>query len=216
MPTETPQERLAEQRKRLGVPKDLKGPQGRERQPVSNVVWLPRDQIKANDYNPNHVAPPEMRLLKISLLTDGWTQPVVVRPADGEKMTWSAKIDEPIEIAIEGITEWELVDGFHRWLASEDKRIQKMTQGELPCVAILPDSPEHQMASTIRHNRARGTHVVLKMADIAVSMDDAGMPHETIRQLLQMEDEELERLLVHGNMKERGAKEGFNKGWTPG
>lgn len=97
------------------------------------------------------MAPPELELLKTSILADGWTQPIVVLP------------------------DMTIVDGFHRWTVSADPRIRAMTGGLVPVVVIEAD-PLHRMASTVRHNRARGTHAVLRMAEIVRSMRDAGMP----------------------------------------
>ena len=112
-------------------------------QPVSSVEWTDPKTLRANFYNPNHVAPPELELLKLSILEDGWTQPIVARE-DGE-----------------------IVDGYHRfYLATHDREVAALTKGMVPVVRLTPRSNADQMMSTIRHNRARGTHGVLKMADI--------------------------------------------------
>lgn len=183
-----------EKRFRLTVPADLQGPKGIDDQPVNSIRWIPRELIDANDYNPNRVAPPEMRLLKVSLLVDGWTQPIVVRQ-EGER--------------------YEVVDGYHRWLVADDKRVAAMTDGMIPAVVLKPASHEDQMMSTIRHNRARGNHTVMKMAEISVAIAESGLPDDRIMQLLQMEDEELERLKARGNMVKRGSAEEFGQGWQP-
>ena len=129
-----------------------------------------RSELKANDYNPNKVAPPEMKLLRISILEDGWTQPIV------------ANSDNVI------------VDGFHRWTVSADKDVYKLTDGKVPVVFITPaDEPSRKM-STIRHNRARGTHGVLPMADIIESMLAEMKSMDEICERLQMESEEVIRL----------------------
>ena len=161
-------------------------------QPVNSVQWIARGKLKANEYNPNSVAPPEIELLKTSILADGWTQPIVVLP------------------------DMTIVDGFHRWTVSADPRIRAMTGGLVPVVVIEAD-PLHRMASTVRHNRARGTHAVLRMAEIVRSMRDAGMTPEAICAAMGMEDEELERLLDRAGMPVRGTAgvSGFGRAWVP-
>ena len=113
-----------------------------ESQPISAVHWIDRRELKPNNYNPNRVAKPELNLLKISILEDGWTQPIVAN------------------------TDNEIVDGFHRWTVSADQEISDMTNGKIPVVFTKPNDDSHQKMSTIRHNRARGTHAVLDMAEI--------------------------------------------------
>lgn len=163
-----------------------------ENQPVSRVQWVPRGTLKANHYNPNSVAPPELALLKLSILEDGWTQPIVCLP------------------------DCTIVDGFHRWTVSADPKIRALTGGLVPVVVVDAD-PVHRMASTIRHNRARGTHAVLKMADIVRSMAEQGVPDEQIIARLGMDDEELERLKDRSGMPVRGTKgvKSFGKAWIP-
>ncbi len=161
-------------------------------QPVSQVRWVQRGQLRANLYNPNSVAPPELDLLKLSILEDGWTQPIVV------------------------LQDNTIVDGFHRWTVSADARLRAMTDGLVPVVTIEAD-PVHRMMSTIRHNRARGTHAVLRMAEIVTSMVESGMDQAEICRRLGMEDEELERLLDRAGMTLRGTygKTTFGRAWQP-
>ena len=171
-------------------------------QPVDDIRWVPVDTIRANHYNPNFVAPPELKLLKVSILEDGWTQPLVVRPLDEADRTEAV--------------EWELVDGFHRWLLAGDPDVRAMTDGLVP-VAPMADRPEEQrMASTIRHNRARGSHHVLKMADIVVTLSEMGYTDEQIITVLGMDDEEVDRMKDRGDMLKRGSQEEFEPGWVPG
>lgn len=166
-------------------------PNGIENQPVSNIQWVDRDKLHANQYNPNHVSPREMRLLKISIVEDGWTQPIVAR------------------------TDGQIVDGFHRWLTSDTQEVRAMTGGKVP-VVYLDVPPEHQMMSTIRHNRARGNHGVLKMAEIVRHLvDNENLSFEEVGNRLQMEEEEVDRLYDQSGMTVRGSKEGFNMGWVP-
>lgn len=160
-------------------------------QPVDSLVWVDRDSLEANNYNPNHVPPMEKKLLKISLLEDGWTQPIVVG-SDGKT----------------------IIDGFHRWTLSGDKDVYAMTNGLVPIVKLIPDDLAHQKMSTIRHNRARGSHYVLKMSDIVESLiNGENLSFNEVSERLQMDREEVERLYDHGNMVKRGGNEGFNKGW---
>ena len=125
-------------------------------QPINSVEWVDPDTLRANNYNPNHVAKPEMALLKQSILEDGWTQPIVAQ-ADGE-----------------------IVDGFHRWtLGTTDTEIRELTDGKVPVVRVTID-PAQQRMSTIRHNRARGAHAVLKMADIVNELLFLGVTEDEI------------------------------------
>jgi len=141
-----------------------------ENQPVEKVVWVERNLLKPNDYNPNAVAPPELRLLKISILEDGWTQPIVCNEDN------------------------TIVDGFHRWTVAGSKELVKLTDGKVPVVYVKLKDGAHKRMSTIRHNRARGTHAVLKMADIVEAMLAEGLCMEEICERLQMESEEVVRL----------------------
>lgn len=161
--------------------------------PVASVHWLDPKRLRANDYNPNHVAPAEMELLKLSILEDGWTQPIVVRH------------------------DMQIVDGFHRWtLGSTDADVRALSNGLVPVVYLKPRDPAHQMMSTIRHNRARGTHQVLRMADIvrALAAEQKVTEAEIMRRL-GMEAEEVDRLLDASGMTVRGASSEFGAGWVP-
>ncbi len=121
-----------------------------DKQPISQVQWVDADSLRANTWNPNVQTDEDKELLRRSLLRSGWTQPIVVTP-DGE-----------------------IVDGFHRWcLVIEDQEVNAMTDGQVPVVRARGDRCE-LMAATVRHNRARGTHGVLRMADIVIGMLDAG------------------------------------------
>lgn len=162
------------------------------REPVSAVQWVHRKKLKPNHYNPNRVAPPELEGLVLSILEDGWTQPIVVRP------------------------DYTIVDGFHRYLVSDDPRLKALYKGMVP-VVMLNVCDVHAMMSTIRHNRMRGTHAVLKMADIAQAFIENGVPKEEIMRRLQMEDEEVERLLERAGTPDRVGRtvSEFGKAWVP-
>lgn len=168
-----------------------------EQQPISRVEWVERDSIQPNDYNPNFQPPPEHRLLKISILEDGWTQPIVVFD-DGSG-------NKPV-----------IVDGEHRWKQSRDSEIAAMTGGLVPIVRIVGDR-NHRIMATIRHNRARGEHAVRSMASLVKELIETGQTVEEICFLLQMEDEEVERLAESAGLPEVITRQGaeFSKGWTP-
>lgn len=179
-------------KKRAAAGKDVTELKDLTKEPVSAVQWVDRKNLHPNDYNPNKVAPPELELLIISILEDGWTQPIVVLP------------------------DMTIVDGFHRYTVSGDKRLMARYAGFVPIVMIKAD-PVHRKMSTIRHNRARGVHGVLPMAEIVAGMLKDGVKPEEIQQRLQMEDEEVIRLADRSGMRVRGAKnaEGFGRSFGP-
>jgi len=143
--------------------------------PVNNVQWIPIDKVFSNDYNPNKVAPPEMKLLEKSIREDGYTQPVVC--------FYDKKNDKYV-----------IVDGFHRYrVCKENADIQESTGGCLPVVII--DKPiSNRMASTIRHNRARGTHQIGNMADLVSQLYLSGWSNKRIGEELGMDLDEINRL----------------------
>lgn len=164
-----------------------------QNQPLEKVQWVKRDTLKPNNYNPNKVAPPELKLLKISILEDGWTQPIVVNP------------------------DWTIVDGFHRWTVSADNEIADLTGGLVPVVMITPKDKNQQQMATIRHNRARGTHGVLEMSNIVTDMVNNGLSGEEIMNRLKMEKEEVVRLLFRSGIPKSDVFKAaeFSKAWKP-
>ncbi len=145
------------------------------RSPVYNVKRVPIDKVVANDYNPNKVAPPEMELLETSIWEDGYTQPVV---------TW---YDSEKDV-------WVVVDGFHRHLTlTNSKRIKERENGMLPIVEINKEMGD-RMASTIRHNRARGTHNIDLMSTIVAELVEMGKGDRWICKHIGMSLDELLRL----------------------
>lgn len=145
------------------------------KQPIDNVQWVPIDKVEPNDYNPNSVAKVEMGLLYTSISHDGYTQPIVTI-YDPEK------------------DKYVIVDGFHRYFTCKNnKDIYERNQGRLPIVVIEKDIND-RMASTVRHNRARGKHSVAGMSSMVFKMLDNGWKDEDICKELGMEPEELIRL----------------------
>lgn len=133
------------------------------------------DKIRANSYNPNAVAPPEMKLLELSIWEDGYTMPVVCYHL----------IDEDV---------YEIVDGFHRYsIMRNSKKIFDREKGMLPVVVIDKDE-SNRIASTIRHNRARGSHDIDLMSNIVIELTKAGMSNAWILKHIGMDADELLRL----------------------
>ena len=143
--------------------------------PVYNVLAVPIEKVQANTYNPNHVAPPEMKLLYDSILNDGYTMPIVC-------------------YYLPDVDKYEIVDGFHRYTVMlTHKDIYEREGGKLPVVVI--DKPlSDRMASTVRHNRARGSHDIDLMVNIVAELKAAGMGDAWILKHLGMDAEELLRL----------------------
>lgn len=164
--------------------------------PVYNVQAVPIEKVRANTYNPNSVAKPEMDLLETSIWEDGYTMPVVC-----------------YYIPLEGI--YEIVDGFHRYtVLKTSKRIFEREKGMLPVVVIDKDE-SNRMASTIRHNRARGSHSIDLMSNIVSELTNAGMSDAWILKHVGMDRDELLRLKqitgLAALFKDKEFSEAFNK-----
>jgi ParB-like chromosome segregation protein Spo0J len=160
--------------------------------PVSRVQWVPVETVFANDYNPNTVAPPEMKLLKISIESDGFTQPIVV---------WETEKG------------YEVIDGFHRHLVGKELGLT-----HLPVVVINQDRAEKgdRIASTIRHNRARGKHRVGQMSEIVQELSRRNWNDSRIGKELGMDPDEVLRLKqVHG-LAEMFSDKDFSEAWSDG
>lgn len=165
-------------------------------EPVDLVVWVPSDRIVANDYNPNKVAPPEMELLEISIINDGYTQPIVTWPQDD-------KI--------------EVIDGFHRnRVGKESRLVAERIKGYLPTVIIRKEQSgkNDRIASTIRHNRARGKHVVNAMADIVIELKRRNWSDERVAKELGMDADEVLRLCQITGLAEAFENEDFSEAWV--
>ncbi|WP_455712546.1 hypothetical protein [Streptomyces clavifer] len=133
--------------------------------------------------------------MKTSILENGWTQPIVAREID---------------------TVLEIVDGSHRWTISADRDVAALTGGLVPVVVLPPTDAATARMATVRHNRARGTHHVLGMAEIVTDLLELGISAQDISARLEMDPEEVDRLADRGNMIARHAPETFNQGWTVG
>lgn len=143
--------------------------------PVYKVVAVPIEKIRANSYNPNAVAPPEMKLLETSILEDGYTMPIVCYYLADEDT-------------------YEIVDGYHRYTVMlTNKEIRRREGGMLP-VSVIEKDLSNRMASTIRHNRARGSHSIELMSNIVAELTTAGMSDAWILRHIGMDKDELLRL----------------------
>lgn len=164
-------------------------------EPVDCVQWVKEDLVIANDYNPNSVAPPEMELLHTSIQEDGYTQPIVVFEHDGI---------------------YEVVDGFHRnRVGKECEDIRERIHGYLPVTIINDDRHDKadRIASTIRHNRARGKHQVEKMSDIVIDLKRRNWSDEKIARELGMDADEVLRLTQITGLAEMFADKDFSEAW---
>lgn len=167
-------------------------------EPVDCVLWVKNESVHANDYNPNSVAPPEMELLRVSISNDGYTQPIVsMDNGDGTR---------------------EVIDGFHRnRVGKECKDIQERVNGYLPVVTIRDSQSDknNRIASTIRHNRARGKHKVESMSDIVVDLKRRNWSDEKICRELGMDRDEVLRLCQISGLIEMFADKEFSQAWEP-
>jgi ParB-like chromosome segregation protein Spo0J len=164
-------------------------------EPVDCVQWIRAEQVRGNDYNPNHVAPPEMRLLKRSIDADGYTQPVVGMAGE------------------DGV---EVVDGFHRTrVAKEDKRIRERIHGYVPVVLVQPQRAgrSERIAATIRHNRARGVHGVVPMTDIVAELVRSGLSDAEVGKELGMDADEVLRFKQAKGLPELFKDHEFGRAW---
>lgn len=139
--------------------------------PLKKLHFVDRDKLKANDYNPNKVSKENLELLKQSILTNGWTLPIVVRP------------------------DYTIIDGFHRWTVSGHKELKEKLGGKVPVVIVDHQGDRSKdMYGTITHNRARGTHLLEPMKNIVKELLDDGKTVDEISKQLGMKPEEVFRL----------------------
>lgn len=164
------------------------------REPVENIKWVKQDDVEGNDYNPNEVATPEMDLLHKSIKEDGYTQPIVT-----------------YEI---GDGEFEVIDGFHRMLIGKTRDdIRERLHDHVP-VTVIDKPREERMSSTIRHNRARGTHQIRDMSSLVAELYERGWDDERICEELGMELDEVLRLKQVSGLKEVFSGHEFSQSWT--
>lgn len=162
--------------------------------PVYNVKAIPMDKIQANSYNPNAVAPPEMKLLELSIWEDGFTMPVVC-------------------YYLSDVDKYEIVDGYHRYTVMRtSKRISDRENGMMPVVVIEKDI-SNRMASTIRHNRARGSHDIDLMSNIVTELTKSGMSDAWILKHIGMDADELLRLKQITGLAALFANKEFSTSW---
>ena len=167
-------------------------------EPVDFVEWIPLESVQANDYNPNSVAPPEMKLLEHSITEDGYTQPIVA---------WQNE------------DAFEVVDGFHRnRVGRESPTVLTRIHGYLPVVVINNDREDrgNRIASTIRHNRARGKHQVQAMSDIVIELKRRNWSDNKIGKELGMDPDEVLRLTQITGLAEMFCNEEFSQSWDIG
>jgi ParB-like chromosome segregation protein Spo0J len=166
-------------------------------EPVDCVVWVKNNQVQANDYNPNKVAPPEMELLEISIMNDGYTQPIV---------TWPNMEKDAMEV----------IDGFHRnRVGKESKIVNNRVHGYLPIVTIRNEqsNKNDRIASTIRHNRARGKHQINAMSEIVIELKNRNWTNQRIAKQLGMDEEEVLRLCQISGLEHLFNDNDFSKAW---
>lgn len=164
-------------------------------EPVDCVLWVKSEIVEGNSYNPNAVAPPEMKLLEISIDQDGYTQPIVAYPENGN---------------------YTVVDGFHRHrVGKESKKVQKRVKGYLPITVIRPDREayEDRVAATIRHNRARGKHKIQAMSEIVQELARRNWTDTKISRELGMDADEVLRLKQISGLAEMFADREFSEAW---
>lgn len=163
--------------------------------PVYNIKKVPIEKIQANSYNPNHVAPPEMKLLYQSIKEDGYTIPIVCYYLEDED-------------------KYEIVDGFHRYTTMlKHKDIYEREEGCLP-VSVIDKPISDRMASTIRHNRARGSHDIELMTNIVAELVDSGMSDTWIMKNIGMDADELLRLKQISGLASLFKDKEFSKSWV--
>jgi len=165
-------------------------------EPVDCVLWIKNHLVHANDYNPNSVAPPEMKLLQLSIKEDGYTQPIVTM--------------------LEEQGTREVIDGFHRHrVGKECVDIQNRIKGYLPVVTINDDRTDKsdRIAATIRHNRARGKHKVDAMSEIVVDLKKRNWSDEKIGRELGMDSDEVLRLSQISGLAEMFKDQEFSMAW---
>lgn len=138
--------------------------------PLSTLQWVDQKKLKANDWNPNKVNQDNLKLLTQSILTNGWTLPIVVRP------------------------DYTIIDGYHRWTVAGQEPLYSLLKGQVPVVIVQHDDQSEDIYGTVTHNRARGTHLLEPMKAIVKRLIDSGKDVKEISKQLGMRPEEVFRL----------------------
>lgn len=171
--------------------------------PIDNIVWIETDQLFANGWNPNVVLSQEYALIKVSLLAQGWLQPILVSRADNSET--------------DGVSEYQIIDGYHRaTLAKTDKDVIAAYGTKVPCAVLTLTEAERKIL-TVRINRAKGSHVAVKMHDLVTSLHaDHGVSVADLCVGLGAEKAEIELLLQESIFtKMRIASTAYSRAWTP-
>lgn len=165
-------------------------------EPIDCIQWIPADEVQGNDYNPNTVAPPEMKLLELSINEDGYTQPIVVHEQQER--------------------DYVVVDGFHRQqIGKKAGPIRKRLHGYLPVVCIRASQGNlvNRIAATIRHNRARGVHAVMPMKDVVVTLLETGWTDREVVRRLGMDADEVLRFKQVSGLPHLFRDSDYSKSW---
>jgi ParB-like chromosome segregation protein Spo0J len=165
----------------------------KSRDPIDNIVWVPSRDLKANHYNPNVVMNQELKLLELSIVENGWIQPILI---NGNNI---------------------IIDGYHRWMLSmESKDLRNIYAEEVPCAVLDIDDSEAIMM-TVRINRAKGSHASLRMSDLVKELIDVhGVDHKDIVQKMGATPTEVELLYDGSLFKEKDLKNyRYSKAWVP-
>ena len=161
--------------------------------PISSIQWIESNLLQANDYNPNVVFNKELQLLELSILRNGWIQPILITQ------------------------NYEIIDGFHRWsLSKNSPKIADLTNGKVPCCVLELSEPE-RMLLTIRINRAKGSHISFKMSDIIKKLiNEYNLPIEKVIRDIGATKEEIELLLMDDVFKKLDIQNHkYSKAWYP-
>lgn len=172
-------------------------------QPINEIEWIDTDDLEANDYNPNVVIGPEWRLLKLSMLKQGWIQPVLVSKVLDDDGEWTGR--------------YRIIDGFHRsTMCKTDKQVRAMTDGKVPCAVLDIDEAERKML-TVRINRAKGTHQAVRMGDLVKSLvADHDIPVEQVCEEIGASKAEVELLMMEDVFEKKATdKHVYSQAWQP-
>lgn len=164
-----------------------------QNEPINNIQWIDVDQLSANDYNPNVVFNDELKLLEFSILKNGWIQPILVSKDN------------------------VIIDGFHRFsLSCQSKKLREKYNGKVPCV-VMDISEAERMLLTIRINRAKGSHIAFKMAEIVIALvDKHGMTLQEIGENIGADKEEVVLLYENSIFKKKDLQnKEYSKAWKP-